>query len=215
MMAVARRIHMTRLKWLVIAVAIAAAGALFITPLAFAQQAAPRASAPQRAMPDAAPSDYVIGPEDILQISVWKNETLSRTVPVRPDGKISLPLLNDVDASGRTPEQLRASVTTAASKLIEEPNVTVVVKEINSRVAYITGAVVKAGFYPVRGELTVLQLIAMAGGLAEYADSKNIVVIRKQGGKQTSFKFNYKDVVAQKRPEQNIQLVPGDTVVVP
>jgi polysaccharide biosynthesis/export protein len=165
--------------------------------------------------PVTVPADYVMGPGDVLSIVFWRDKDMSADVVVRPDGKISLPLLNEIDAAGRTPEQLRAGLATVASKILQDPNVTVVVKEIHSRVVYITGSVVKAGPYPLLGDLSVLQLIAMAGGLAEYADSKNIVILRKQNSKDTRFKFNYKDVVSQKSPKQNIQLMPGDTVVVP
>jgi len=167
------------------------------------------------AAPVTVPPDFVMGPGDVLSIVFWRDKEMSVDVVVRPDGKISLPLLNDIDAAGRTPEQLRSGLSAAASKIIQDPNVSVVVKEIHSRVVYITGSVVKAGPYPLNGELTVLQLIAMAGGLAEYADSKNIVILRKENSKDTRFKFNYKDVVSQKSPKQNIELMPGDTVIVP
>jgi polysaccharide export outer membrane protein len=140
---------------------------------------------------------------------------MSAEVVVRPDGKISLPLLNDVQAAGLTPDQLRDQLTKAASKFVEEPNATVVVKEIRSRKVFITGNVTKPGNYPLNGEMTVLQLIAVAGGLQEYADSSSIVVMRTEGGQQKSFKFNYKDVIKQRHVEQNIQLKAGDTVVVP
>jgi polysaccharide export outer membrane protein len=161
------------------------------------------------------PADYVIGPGDVLSIVFWRDNEMSQEVVVRPDGKISMPLLNDVDAAGRTPEQLRRRLSEAASELIEAPSVAVVVKAINSRFVYITGKVAKAGPYPIQGSLSVLQLIATAGGVAEYANSKNIVIMRSEGGQTKSFKFNYKDVINQRRVEQNILLKPGDTVVVP
>jgi polysaccharide export outer membrane protein len=161
------------------------------------------------------PADYVIGPGDVLSIVFWRDNEMSQEVVVRPDGKISMPLLNDVDAAGRTPEQLRGRLSAAASELIEGPNVAVVVKAINSRFVYITGKVAKPGPYPIQGSLNVLQLIATAGGVAEYANSKNIVIMRSEGGQTKSFKFNYKDVIRQLRVEQNILLKPGDTVVVP
>jgi polysaccharide export outer membrane protein len=159
--------------------------------------------------------DYVIGPGDVLSIVFWRDNEMSQEVVVRPDGKISMPLLNDVDAAGRTPEQLRSRLSEAASELIEAPSVAVVVKAINSRFVYITGKVLKAGPYPIQGSLSVLQLIATAGGVAEYANSKNIVIMRSEGGQTKSFKFNYKEVIHQRRVEQNILLKPGDTVVVP
>jgi polysaccharide export outer membrane protein len=165
--------------------------------------------------PDLSAPDYVIGPADVLSIVFWRDKDMSGDVMVRPDGKISLPVLNEVQAAGYTPEQLRAKLMEAAGKFLEEPNATVVVKEIRSRNVFITGNVAKPATYPLNGEMTVLQLIAVAGGLQEYADSKNIVVIRTEGGRQQYHKFNYKDVVTQKRVGQNIVLKPGDTVVVP
>ena len=119
----------------------------------------------------------------MLSIVFWRDKDMSADVVVRPDGKISLPLLNDVQAAGLTPDQLRDQLTKAAAKFVEEPNATVVVKEIHSRKVFITGNVAKAGTYPLTGDMTVLQLIAVAGGLLEYADSKNIVVMRTEDGR--------------------------------
>ena len=161
------------------------------------------------------PPGYVIGPADVLSIVFWRDKDMSADVVVRPDGKISLPLLNEIDAAGYTPEQLHARLVQAAGKYLEEPNATVVVKEIRSRNVFITGNVAKPATYPLNGEMTVLQLIAVAGGLLEYADAKNIVIIQTVAGQQRHHKFNYKDVVKQKRTTQNILLKPGDTVVVP
>jgi len=162
------------------------------------------------------PTGYLIGPDDVLSIVFWRDKDMSADVVVRPDGRISLPILNEVQAAGYTPEQLRTELEQAAAKFINgDPNVSVVVKTINSRKVYITGNVIKGGEFPLNGQMTVLQLIAVAGGLQEYADSKNIVVTRKENGKDLYFKFNYKDVVRQKNVEQNIPLKPGDTVVVP
>src|SRR5512140_1248524 len=139
------------------------------------------------------PADYVIGPDDQLSIVFWRDKDMSADVTVRPDGKISLPLLNEVQAAGFTPEQLREHLVETASKFVEEPNATVVVREIRSRNAFITGNVTRPGTYAVSTNMTVLQLIALAGGLQEYADEKNIVVIRTENGKQQYHKFNYKD----------------------
>jgi polysaccharide export outer membrane protein len=161
------------------------------------------------------PTGYLIGADDVLTIVFWRDKEMSAEVVVRPDGRISLPLLNDVQAAGLTPDQLRADLEKAASKYIADPNSTVVVKEIHSRKVFITGNVAKAGTYPLTGEMNVLQLIALAGGLAEYADAKNIVVMRNEGGQPHAFKFNYKDVIKQKNVQQNILLKPGDTIVVP
>lgn len=161
------------------------------------------------------PAGYLIGADDVLTIVFWRDKDMSVEVTVRPDGRVSVPLLNDVQAAGLTPDQLRAHLEQAAGKYIAEPNATVVVKEIHSRKVFITGNVAKAGTYPLTGDMNVLQLIALAGGLAEYADAKNIVVMRNEGGEPHAFKFNYKDVIKQKNVQQNILLKPGDTIVVP
>jgi polysaccharide export outer membrane protein len=163
----------------------------------------------------AASPDYLIGPGDKLSIVFWRDKEMSGDVVVRPDGKISLPLLNEVQAAGYTPEQLRVQLTDAAKKFVEEPNATVVVEEIHSRNAFITGNVAKPGTYPVSTNMTVLQLIALAGGLQEYADAKHIVIVRPENGRQQFYHFNYNDVVKQRHPDENIVLRPGDTVVVP
>lgn len=161
------------------------------------------------------PADYVIGPDDSLSVRYWKDDDMSADVVVRPDGMISLPLLNDVRASGLTPEQLRARITEAASKFVEGPNVQIIVREINSRLVYITGNVGMSKHYPLAGPVTVLQLIAMAGGLNDYANTKNIRIIRIENGQPRSYQFNYNQVREGKNLHQNIELKPGDTVVVP
>lgn len=164
----------------------------------------------------AAPGDFVIGPNDLLTIVFWREKDMSGDVTVRPDGKVSLPLLNDVQAAGLTPERLRQQLTTVAARFIVDPTVTVVVKEINSRKVFITGQVGKPGPYALSGPMTVLQLIAMAGGLLEYANSKNIVIMRtEESGRSVSFPFNYRGVIKRKNLKQNIELRPGDTVIVP
>jgi len=163
----------------------------------------------------AVPADYVIGAEDILTIIFWREKDLSSEVVVRPDGRISLPVLQDVNASGLTPEQLRDSLTKTAERFVEDPNVTVVVKEINSRRVFITGMVAKPGPYNITSPMTVVQLIAFAGGLLEYADAKSIVIMRTENANPVSYKFNYKDVSEGKNLKQNISLKPGDTVIVP
>ena len=162
-----------------------------------------------------APAGYVIGPDDQLAIVYWREKDMSADVVVRPDGMISLPLLNDIKASGLTPEQLRAAITQGASKFVEEPTVSVVVKAINSRRVFITGMVAKPGPYPLGGPTTVLQLISTAGGLAEYANKKKIVVVRKENGREITLPFNYEDVMKGKKMAQNIELKPGDSVIVP
>ncbi len=159
--------------------------------------------------------DYKIGPQDVLTINVWKEPDVSREVPVRPDGKISLPLLNDIEAAGLTPMQLANALTENLKKFISSPQVTVIVKEINSRRVYVIGEVVRAGTFPLLPKMTVLQIVSSCGGFTQFANPKKIYVLRTKDGKQTKIPFNYKDVVSGKNPEQNIELEPGDTVVVP
>jgi polysaccharide biosynthesis/export protein len=161
------------------------------------------------------PAGYVIGPGDVLGIRFWQQDGLSGDVVVRPDGKISVPLLNDVQASGQTPQQLGDQIRTAATRWVQDPNVTVIVRQVNSRAVYITGQVVHAGRYPLNGATSILQLIAMAGGLAEWADSENVTLMRSEQNQFVTHRFNYKDVVARKNLAQNIELHPGDTVIVP
>ena len=163
------------------------------------------------------PSDYRIGSGDVLAIRFWRLNDVSSDVVVRPDGKISLLLLDDVTAAGLTPEQLRDRIQTEAEDLFENPRLTVVVKEINSRNVYITGMVAKPGPYPLEGGLRVLQLIAKAGGLLEFADKDGIVIMRDQGGRQVPFRFSYEAMrqMRQGQLDQNIELLPGDTVIVP
>jgi polysaccharide export outer membrane protein len=134
---------------------------------------------------------------------------------VRPDGMISLPLLNDIQAAGLTTDELREKVMTEANKFVEDPNATVVVKQINSRKVYITGQVSKPGAYPLVGPMSVLQLIAMAGGLLEYADREKISIMRTEKGNPVAYSFNYNWVIARKNLRQNIELKPGDTILVP
>jgi polysaccharide export outer membrane protein len=161
------------------------------------------------------PTGYVIGPDDVLAILFWRDKDMSAEVSVRPDGRITLPLLNDVQAAGLTPDQLRLALMTAAAKYVEDPNVTVAVKAINSRKVFITGNVSKPGAYSLSAPTTVVQLIALAGGLLEFADRKKIIVMRTENGRPIAYPFNYKDVLSRKNLRQNIELKPGDTVVVP
>ena len=159
--------------------------------------------------------DYKIGPQDVLRIDVWKELEISRTAPVRPDGKISLPLLNDVQAAGLTPMQLAAVIGEGLKKYITNPQVTVSVAEINSRRIYVTGEVLKPGAFPLLPNMTVLQALSSSGGFSQFARVKNIYVLRKEEGKDVKHPFNYRDVVSGKKPEQNILLEPGDVIVVP
>ena len=159
--------------------------------------------------------NYVIGPQDVLDISVWKEPELTRPVPVRPDGKISMPLLNDVQAAGKTPLQLAADITTGLKKFVTDPQVTVIVTTINSQRVFILGEVNRAGAYPLLPDMTVLQALSSAGGFTIYANLKKIYVLRAEAGKQVKHPFNYKDVLAGKATDQNIVLRAGDTIVVP
>jgi polysaccharide export outer membrane protein len=159
-------------------------------------------------------SDYVIGADDVLHISVWKEPDLTETLPVRPDGKISMPLLNDVEAAGLTPLQLRDSITEKLKKYIADPRVTVVVTAMNSRRIFVTGEVLHSGPMTLLPQMTVLQALSQAG-FTQFANLKAIYVLRSENGKQIRLPFNYKEVVRGNSPEQNILLKPGDTVVVP
>ena len=161
------------------------------------------------------PVDYAIGPEDVLGILFWREQDMSGEVTVRPDGMITLPLLGDVKAAGFRPDQLKIELEKIATKYITEPNVTVAVRQINSRKVFITGEVKTPGAYPLTAPRTVMQLIAIAGGLTEYADGNAITVMRMENGRQKSYRFHYNDVAHGKALAQNIVLVPGDTVVVP
>ena len=158
---------------------------------------------------------YKIGPQDMLQIDVWKEPEITRLVPVRPDGKITLPLLNDVQAAGLTPMELANVISEGLKKYINNPQVTVSVSTINSRRVYVTGEVTKPGAFAMLPNMTVLQALTSAGGFTQFAKIKSIYVLRVEGGKQTKVPFNYKAVVEGKKPEENIELQPGDTVVVP
>ena len=161
------------------------------------------------------PPKYVIGVGDVLAITFWREQALSGDVVVRPDGNISLPLLNDIQAAGSTPGQLTQTLARAAVKFVDEPDVAVIVKEIHSRRVFLVGQVQTPGMVPLTSDMNVLQLIAVGGGLLEYADKKNIVVTRVENRQERRFKFNYDDVMRGKNMKQNILLQPGDTVMVP
>jgi polysaccharide biosynthesis/export protein len=168
--------------------------------------------APSRAVPD----DYVIGPEDMLAIVVWKEQEVSRTLPVRPDGKISLPLVGDLQASGHTPAQLRSLITEKLKAYITSPEVAVIVQEVRSRKFNIVGQIAKPGSYLLADKVTILDAIAMAGGFQQFAKANKIYVLRRgRNGSQLKLPFNYKDVIKGKRSDENVELLPDDTVVVP
>jgi polysaccharide export outer membrane protein len=180
-------------------------------------KATPRAAEDQPAAPKAATEDpsYEIGAEDQLNVNVWNEPNVSRTVPVRPDGKISLPLINDVQAVGLTPMQLAMSISEKLKKFIADPQVTVIVTAINSRRYYIVGEMTRAGAFPLLPNMTVLQALSSAGGFSQFAKMKSIYVLRIVDGKSVKYPVNYKDLIKGIHPEQNIVLKPGDTVVVP
>src|SRR5271155_4940230 len=159
--------------------------------------------------------NYVIGAQDVLDISVWKEPDVSRVVPVRPDGKISLPLLNDVPAAGLTPAQLAAQITESLKKYVTNPQVTVIVTTINSQRVYILGEVTRPGAFPMLPGMTVMQALSSAGGFTPFAKMKSIYVLRQENGKKVKYPFNYKQAIAGKNTEQDILLQAGDTIVVP
>lgn len=186
--------------------------------LMFTQSGAPGAakdsSSPDAPGTSAATATYTIGASDTLLISVWKEPDLTATLPVRPDGMISLPLLDDVQAAGLTPMQLAASLRERLKRYVADPRVTVVVTQMNSRRIYITGEVTHAGAAPLLPEMTVLQALSTAG-FTQFANTKAIYVLRSEKGKQERIPVNYKTLIRGESPEQNILLKPGDTIVVP
>lgn len=198
---------------------ITAAVLLLFSPVEVAQTASPAEQAPEKAATPAqaqqSDPSYVIGPQDVLSISVWKDPELTQTVPVRPDGKISLPLLNDVQAAGLTPSQLKAQITESLRKYVTDPIVTVIVTQINSQRVYITGEVTHPGAFPLLPGMTMLQALSSAGGFTQFASMKKIYMFRTVNGKQVDFPFDYKDVIHGKKLDQNVVLQAGDTIVVP
>ncbi|MGA2235095.1 MAG: polysaccharide biosynthesis/export family protein [Terriglobales bacterium] len=161
-------------------------------------------------------SSYVIGANDVLAINVWKEPDISRSVPVRSDGKISLPLVGELQAGGQTPQQLEQEITKRLQSYISEPEVTVIVQDSKSQKINIMGMVARPGAYLLTSSTTVLDAIAMAGGFKDFAKQRSIYVLRQNAdGTQQRLSFNYKEVIKGKNPEQNIRLQAGDTVVVP
>jgi polysaccharide export outer membrane protein len=189
-------------------------------------QAAPASNATQ-ATPPSSNSDassatkahddsFTIGNDDVLAINVWKEPDISRSIPVRSDGKISLPLVGEVQATGETPLKLEQEIAAKLKNYIAEPEVTVIVQQINSQKFNILGQVTKPGAYPISNSATVLDAIALAGGFRDFAKQKSIYVLRQNGdGSQTRIPFNYKEVIKGHNPAQNIKLQPRDTIVVP
>jgi polysaccharide export outer membrane protein len=179
------------------------------------------ASSAAATVPDSVPSvankdHYLIGNEDVLTINVWKEPDVSRQVPVRSDGKISLPLLGEVQAAGKSPKELESDIAKGLRDYISEPEVTVIVQESKSRRFSILGQVQRPGSYLLSGDVKVLDAIAMAGGFRDFAKVKNIRVLRQEAdGKQVSLPFNYKDVIKGTNPGQNIEIEPKDTIYIP
>jgi polysaccharide biosynthesis/export protein len=159
-------------------------------------------------------SSYLIGADDVLLVSVWKEPDLTITLPVRPDGNISMPLLNDVPAAGFSPTQLAASITEKLKKYVADPRVTVIVTQINSQKVYVTGEVLHTGAIQLLPNMTVLQALADAG-FTQFANTKGIYVLRDENGRQQKIPVNYKRLVKGQAIDQNIILKPGDTIVVP
>src|SRR5215469_7013917 len=160
-------------------------------------------------------ASYIIAPDDVLSIDVWKEAEITRTVPVRPDGKISLPLLNDVQAAGLTATDLASIIAEKLKKFIANPQVTVILTTVNSQKIYILGEVTRAGVLPLLPAMTVLQAISSAGGFTQYANQKGVYVLRTENGQQVKYPFNYREVIKGVNIPQNIILKPGDTIVVP
>ena len=180
-------------------------------------QVAPLAAAPQAPSGNKPHDDsFVIGNDDVLAINVWKEPDLSRSIQVRPDGRISLPLMGEVQAAGRTPLQLEQDIATQLRNYIAKPEVTVMVDQINSKKFNILGQVAKPGSYSLSLAPTIVDAIATAGGLRDFAKQKSIYVLRQNsGGKESRIVFNYKDFVHGKNLQQNVKLEPHDTIVVP
>jgi polysaccharide export outer membrane protein len=158
---------------------------------------------------------YVIGAEDVLYIHVWKEEAFTRTVPVRIDGKISLPLVQEIKAAGLTPLQLKEVLTRKLKEFVENPVVSVTVMEANSYKVYVSGQVKTPGVYRLRSETSVAQIIPMAGGFTEWANQKRILIIRNENGREKRITVNYKKILSGSDPSLNITLKAGDAIVVP
>lgn len=164
--------------------------------------------------PPEVPADYVIGADDTLRIVFWTAKEMSHEVLVRPDGKISLPLVNDVHAAGLTPHQLADVIKAAAAKFVIDSDATVIVTQIRSRKVYVVGEVSKPGPFFLSSDMTVLQAIGEAGGFLEGANKGDVTIVRAENGQERRFKFNYNDVLRGRNVQQNIKLLPGDTILV-
>lgn len=202
---------MQKLAW----VAVVVITVLAAPEVSRAQNRAIEASKATEAQKAATDGDYRIGPEDVLQIFVWKNETLTRSVTVRPDGKISLPLLEDVQASGRTTRELREFLTQRLVEYMPAPEVSVIVTDVRSMKISVIGEVPKPGRYELKSKTTVLDILALAGGFGQFASRAKIVILRPEGDKMKRIPFNYNKVISTGGEEENFFLQPGDIVIVP
>src|SRR5204863_1013789 len=184
-------------------------GAVVILGAAVWAQNSPskNSGSPNTAAPQASPS-YVIGPDDTLAVNVWKEPDLTATLPVRADGMISLPLLNDVQAAGLTPMQLAASITEKLKKFVADPHVTVVVTQMNSQRIFVTGEVLRSGAVNLLPDMTVMQALASAG-FTQFANTKKIYVLRSESGAQKKLPVNYKKLIKGEATDQNFLLKPG------
>jgi len=209
-------------KWIAVAALILIGGIVLAQAAPAASSASAKTAADSTAMPpnptapssSAAGPEYIIGPEDVLHVAVWKETDLTATLPVRPDGKISLPLLDDVQAAGLTPKQLADSITAKLKKYVADPRVTVVVTAINSKRIYMVGEVLHTGAMPMLPNMTVLQALSSAG-INQFANTKGIYVLRTENGKQEKLPVNYRKIIKGDLIQQNYVLQPGDTIVVP
>ena len=195
-------------------IAVVIGAVLILGAAVWAQNSPPKDSGTTNTQaPQASPS-YVIGPDDTLAVNVWKEPDLTATLPVRADGMISLPLLNDVQASGLTPMQLASSITEKLKKFVADPRVTVTVTQMNSQRVYVTGEVSHSGPMPLTPDMTVLQALSSAG-FTQFANTKGIYVLRNENGSQKKYPVNYKKLIKGEDSASNILLRPGDTIVVP
>jgi len=190
-------------------------GALVLSGLAFLAPVLAEPKGPEREQASPSANDYRIGVGDVLNIQVWKELDLSRSVPVRPDGKISFPLLDDLQAAGLTPLELKGVLTERLKQYLSEPRVTVLVEEVNSYRVYVMGEVVTQGALVLKSKTNLLQVLSLAGGFTPFAKKNEIVVIRNNGKRDERIAVNYERILSGKNPEQNLVVEPGDTVVVP
>lgn len=170
---------------------------------------------PQPVESAAANPNYSIGAEDVLTIDVWKEPEISRTVPVRLDGKISLPLADDLQAAGLTPTQLSSEIAERLRKVLVNPQVTVIVAQMNSQRIYIVGQITHGGSFPLEPNMTAVQALSNVGGFTPFANLKKIYVLRSENGRDERFPVNYKEVISGRKPVGDIHLKTGDTIVVP